>query len=277
MECQRCAAAVSEGARFCPDCGHALIEEPGTNASETPGGEGRRPVSMRPSAPEFDLGPAAAGVAQLAVIGHDGSTGDVYQLKKDVVDIGRQEGVIRLPEDRFIAPRHARITRRGSEFLVRDLGSLNGVYVRLRQARPLQDGDVLLLGSEALVFRRLKDAERGHGPATDDGTLVYGSPIRPRYARLTQRTAEGVSRNVFYIFSNDTVIGRESGDVVFTADSFMSRRHACIKRDPATGEFTLEDLGSSNGTYLALRGEVALASGDFLRVGQHLFRFGFGA
>lgn len=275
MECQRCGAAVSEGARFCPDCGHALIEEP--RVGKAPSSQPGRPVSMRPNAPDFELGPAASGAAQLAVIGHDGSTGDVFDLESDVVDIGRQAGAIRLPEDRFIAQRHARITRRGRDYFIRDLGSLNGVYVRLRQARALQDGDVLLLGSEALSFRRLNDTERGHGQAEHEGTFVYGSPIRPRYARLTQRTAEGVPRNVFYLFSNDTVIGRESGDIVFTADSFMSRRHACIKRDPASGEFTLEDLGSSNGTYLALRGEAALTSGDFLRVGQHLFRFGFGA
>jgi pSer/pThr/pTyr-binding forkhead associated (FHA) protein len=94
---------------------------------------------------------------------------------------------------------------------------------------------------------------------------------------LCERTVEGVYRNVFYISADETVVGREVGDLVFTADSFMSRRHAAIHRDPAAGTFALRELGSSYGTYLAIRGEVELREGDHLRVGQHLFRFGFGS
>jgi len=52
----------------------------------------------------------------------------------------------------------------------------------------------------------------------------------------------------------------------------MSRRHASLTRDPSTGTMTLRDLGSSNGTYLAIRGEREISHGDHLRVGQHLFR-----
>jgi pSer/pThr/pTyr-binding forkhead associated (FHA) protein len=52
----------------------------------------------------------------------------------------------------------------------------------------------------------------------------------------------------------------------------MSRRHASVDRELASGTFSLRDLGSSNGTFLAIRGERELVSGDYLRVGQHLFR-----
>jgi hypothetical protein len=74
-----------------------------------------------------------------------------------------------------------------------------------------------------------------------------------------------------------TVIGREVGDLVFTTDPFMSRRHAAIVRDPGTNTFSLKDLGSSNGTYLGIRGERELSPGDHVRIGQHLFRLDFGA
>jgi pSer/pThr/pTyr-binding forkhead associated (FHA) protein len=83
---------------------------------------------------------------------------------------------------------------------------------------------------------------------------------------------EGATRDVFYLGRDETVIGRESGDLVFTNDPFMSRRHAVFLRDPATNAFLLQDLGSSNGTYLAIRGEHELAHGDHVRIGQHLFR-----
>ena len=42
--------------------------------------------------------------------------------------------------------------------------------------------------------------------------------------------------------------------------------------NPATGEFSLVDLDSSNGTYVAIHGDVTLQNGDFVRIGQHLFR-----
>ena len=245
----------------------------------------QRPEPMRTSTPDFTFPsrgsyrPAVGGapIAHLAVISQDGSTGQTYWIERGSVDIGREEGDIRLATDRFVSPRHARVHARGSTFYLRDLGSLNGVYLRVRESEALKDADHILLGSEVLRFGIVTDGERGLGNASERGTDVYGSPARPRYACLCERTVEGVYRNVFYISTDETVVGREFGDLVFTADSFMSRRHAAIHRDPTAGTFTLRDLGSSNGTYLAIRGEVELREGDHLRVGQHLFRFGFGS
>ena len=108
------------------------------------------------------------------------------------------------------------------------------------------------------------------------GTLLFGSPATPTRARLCQRTVDGIVRDVYHLFRDETVIGREAGDIVFTADPFLSRKHAVIRRNPVTAEFSLADLDSSNGTYVAIRHEVAVAHGDFVRVGQHLFRVDLG-
>ncbi len=314
MECQRCGLTNTEAARFCPGCGNALGGTPSLLYTERPGIGGtlastehaevvpksmppsapisppevfelvQRPESMRGSTPDLSFAtrnhrPAvgAAAPAHLAVISQDGSTGQTYWIERGSVDIGREEGEIRLVADRFVSPRHARVFAKGSAYFLRDLGSLNRVYLRVRESEPLQDADLVLLGSEVLRFSFVAHADEGLGAATERGTDVYGSPSRPRYACLCERTVEGVYRNVFYISADETVIGREFGDLVFTHDSFMSRRHAAIHRDSAAGTFTLRDLGSSNGTYLAIRGEVELREGDHLRVGQHLFRFGFGS
>jgi hypothetical protein len=123
-----------------------------------------------------------------------------------------------------------------------------------------------------LRFEIVPDTEQARAPAVDKGTQIFGSPSLPRYARLCQWTVEGVTRDIFYLTRDETVIGRENGDVVFTDDAYMSRRHAMISRDITPGDFTLRDLGSSNGTYLAIRGEVELRDRDHVRVGQHLFR-----
>jgi pSer/pThr/pTyr-binding forkhead associated (FHA) protein len=95
---------------------------------------------------------------------------------------------------------------------------------------------------------------------------------------LSQRTVEGVVRDIFHVRKTETVIGRESGDLVFTEDPFLSRRHAVVRAHPgptadAPRRFTLADLGSSNGTFLQVHAEVRLRHGDHFRIGQQLFRF----
>ena len=206
------------------------------------------------------------------MVGGDGQEGPSFPLTGDQSDIGRIEGNVVLADDKYMSPRHARIVRLKNQWYVRDLESTNGVFVRLGQPHELTDGDVLLLGVEVLRFEVVKDAELGLGPAIQHGTLVFGSPALPRPARLVQRTVEGVARDVYHLHRPETVIGRESGDVVFTDDPYMSRRHATVRRSTSTGAYTLADLGSSNGTFIAIRGDWLLQDGDSIRVGQHLFR-----
>lgn len=213
---------------------------------------------------------------RLVVIVEDGSEGRSFSLSEGQLDIGRVDGDIILEDDHYVSPRHARLRFLDGRWVLRDLDSTNHVYVRLRKPHPLKDADLLLLGLEVLQFQTVSDGERGLGHAMQHGTLLFGSPATPRRARLCQRTVEGVVRDVYHLFRDETVIGREMGDIVFTADPFLSRRHAAIRRNPTTGEFSVVDLDSSNGTYAAIRGEINLSNGDFLRIGQHLFRVDLG-
>lgn len=266
-------------ARFCPGCGEALagvegaarVEAEPVNPNQPLPDGGSDTVSNVASPAGTASGPTQA---HLVVISQDGSTGEMHRLGSDVIDIGRDVSGIQLETDNYVSPRHARITRRSNGFFVQDLDSVNGVYLRLRAPEPLKHGDLVLLGSEVLAYEELTHADNGFEQARQLGTDVYGSPIRARFARLRQKTMEGVDRNVFYLSDDRTVVGRETGDIVFTADSFMSRKHAAFERDSSSGGVVLRDLGSSNGTYLAIRREVPLQEGDHLRVGQHLFRFG---
>lgn len=214
----------------------------------------------------------AAPRGRLVVIAQDGSPGREYLLDGEQTDIGHDEGAIQLPNDPYVSPRHCRVIRKDGRYFAVDLDSVNGVFVRLREPKNLQHGDLVLIGLEVLRFEVVSDAEKGLGPAIERGSQVFGSPASPRYARLCQRTVEGVTRDVYYLTREETVIGREAGDIVFTADPFMSRRHAGIGRHARDATFVLRDLGSSNGTYLKIRGEIELRSGDHVRIGQHLFR-----
>jgi pSer/pThr/pTyr-binding forkhead associated (FHA) protein len=243
------------------------------------------------------------------VIAKSGADGPSYPIG-EAVDIGRVEGSIVVGEDAYLSPRHVRVAWRDGKLVLRDLASTNGVYLRLAPARdmrpsagrskalpgaadevavPLEDQDLILVGQQVLKFEILSEAETGLGPATEHGTLLFGSPAATRYARLGQRTVEGVTRDVYYVRKMETVLGRESGDVVFTEDPFLSRRHAAIRvlgdgdgsGQPSAGSsrpaprFALVDLGSSNGTFLRVKRDVDLLPGDHFRVGQQLFRVDF--
>ena len=217
-------------------------------------------------------GASSLPAGRLVVVGGDGQEGPSFPLVGDQVDIGRSEGAVVLSDDKYMSPRHARLLRVNGTWHLRDLQSTNGVFFRLREPHELVNGDLLLLGVEVLRFETVMDAELGLGPAVQHGTLVFGSPALPRPARLVQRTVEGVARDVYHLHRLETVIGRESGDIVFTDDPYMSRRHAAIRRSTSSGSMTLVDLNSSNGTFVAIRGDCALQDGDSIRVGQHLFR-----
>lgn len=69
--------------------------------------------------------------------------------------------------------------------------------------------------------------------------------------------------------------GRSATNAVVLADSMASREHAMIRRN-ATGQCVLNDLGSTNGTWLNSRPvttPTALTSGDVIQIGRHAITF----
>lgn len=211
--------------------------------------------------------------AHLVTILKDGSEGPVYRIGTGTTDIGRNEGNVLLPDDPYLSPRHARISHRGGRYYLRDLGSVNGIFYRLREPVELHHGDVILVGQQVLRFEMLADAETSLGPVMHYGVMVFGTPEQPRVARLVQVTTEGIPRDVYHLHREETIIGRESGDIVFTDDAFLSRRHAVLKLERAQRRVVLRDLNSSNGTLLQFRGEREISDKDQFRIGHHLFRF----
>lgn len=270
LECVRCHQPREPQARFCRYCGAA--NEPVSALDSTPH------ASPSPTDAPPPLYASATDVgARLVTLLKDGSEGRSIPLTDHDADIGGSEGDITFPDDPYLSPRHARIACRAGNYTLRDLDSVNGVFVRLREPVEVRDRDVVLIGQQVLRFELLGDGELPLGPASQRGVLVFGTPEAARFARLVQYTTEGVGRDVHYLFRDETVIGRENGDIVFTDDPFLSRRHAALRVDHAASRFTLHDLGSSNGTAIRIRGEHVLRDGDQFRIGRHLFRFEAGS
>src|SRR5262245_34962699 len=300
IKCGRCGNLNAGDVLFCQYCGTRLVEQrlpevvsvdrvPASNrstdrlieqnahaAANVP--VHNAPVHAAPALPAMAPAPARLAPNQqtgfrLVVVHRDGTDGITYNLLGDQIDIGRTEGDL-LFADPHLAPRHARIVASLTGRVLTPLETRNGVYVRLRGPVDLQDGDYVLMGKQVLRFETVSEPERNVRPAIEHGVVVFGTPVRPPWARLRQITPAGVGRDVYHLARPDIVLGREIGDIIFSEDEFMSRRHAQVSYRNGRGH--LEDLGSSNGTFLRLRGPHGLASGDLIRLGDELLRFEIG-
>jgi pSer/pThr/pTyr-binding forkhead associated (FHA) protein len=266
IKCVRCGNGNSDEVVFCQFCGTRLAAEP------LP--ESVREVALGPSGSvSGSARPGQERGFRLVVVHRDGTDGMAYSLLGQQVDIGRTDGDL-LFDDPHLAPRHARIVIGSNGWVLSPLEVRNGVYLRLKAPVDINDGDYFLIGKQVLRYEVLTDVERNVHAAIEHGVALFGTPTRPSWARLRQITPSGVTRDIYHLTRNDVVMGREQGDIVFSEDEFMSRRHAQISLRAGRGR--LEDLGSSNGSFIRLRGPYNLSSGDLIRLGDELLRFELG-
>jgi adenylate cyclase len=83
-----------------------------------------------------------------------------YPLTQSVTSIGRDSSNQIVVDTHFadtdsISRWHAKIARAGDRFVIKDLGSANGLFVNGRRSREnvLQDGAVLGIGTVQFTFR----------------------------------------------------------------------------------------------------------------------------
>ena len=271
MTCSQCGTQNPEEASFCLACGTRLATGGPRRIQKEDSSVVRLRAAMERVAAQ-QMGERTVGPAgfRLIFVHPDGSDGASYVLRGSQIDIGRTEGDL-LFEDAHLSPRHARIASSPTGQVLSDLQSKNGIYVRLRAGAELRNGDLILVGRQVLEFELIPDFEKDLRPAVQHNVVQFGTNSRPAWARLRQIGPAGVAHDVFYLSREQVVIGREQGDIVFSDDQFMSRRHAHLSLHGA--EVRLEDLGSSNGTFVRLRGDHLLVPGDVMRIGNVLLRF----
>ena len=126
----------------------------------------------------------------------------------------------------------------------------------------------------------LKDLRRSASDAPDpvaDATGMHtaGSPARPGGTpKLRVGSGAGLRIGAAYDLSDGALLGRGDQADIVLEDSFASSRHARLV--PHGDVIVLEDLGSTNGTYLndePLRGPQPLHPGDRIRIGDSAFTF----
>jgi pSer/pThr/pTyr-binding forkhead associated (FHA) protein len=253
--CPSCGRTVSAGFTFCGACG-TRITPPGGSSSAT------GPKTMHMGGPAAAVVPAPRG--RLILIRPDGSEGGAHALHDGENLVGRGQGHL-FEGDLYLSPRHAEFHLGAEGLVVRDLRSLNGVFVKIEAEEALESGDVIRVGQELLRFEIISP------PAPlEDGTEVAGTPNPGFWGRLSVIVGRDVDGSAFPLFGDAIVMGRERGDILFPEDGYVSGTHARISlRD---GRVYLVDVGSSNGTFLRVRGDRKISAGAFILMGQQLFR-----
>ena len=223
--CRSCSTPVPLGHKFCGRCGAAV------------------PPEILKARTQFFGQLQAPGKAKLILIRGEGVEGLSYQLNAEQHIVGRN-GQLVFPDDPFVSPKHANFFYRNGKLVVRDEGSLNGVYLRVRGTVDIQPGDHFLAGEQ--LFRLDATPKASDGPAPD-GTYFYSSPKHQSPFRITQ-ILQGGALGMTVCARGVEPADRPRGRRPELPERPLHERLALQDRGDAAASSSLTDMNSRNGT-----------------------------
>ena len=260
VPCDNCGASVPTNFRFCHVCGFDFhADRPAEPAADAPAERVSAPAVADAPKPEEQR-------ARLVLIQPDGSEGGGFALSASTTSVGRSAGGV-FANDAYLSPEHAEFRFEGDQLVVKDMESLNGVYIRIEADVPIElfDGSVFRIGQEIIRF------EAPTAPDTaQDGTQYMGSPHHGFLGRISLVIGREATGNSFPVPPQGIHLGRERGDVLFPEDGYVSGLHCRIHSE--VGHVFLTDVGSSNGTFVRVSNESFVPRSAFVLMGQQLFR-----
>lgn len=166
LHCSRCGHETEDDARFCPNCGApvgigaSVAPDDGAAVAELTGILGVRSASEGDSAPMQSVSdrsvsglPPGAAVL-LALRGPSEGTRLQLDPGDGVVTVGRSPEAVLFLDDVTVSRRHAEFRPDSGDWVLVDVGSLNGSYVnrrRIEQQR-LAGGDEVQIGKYRFVY-----------------------------------------------------------------------------------------------------------------------------
>jgi hypothetical protein len=152
VNCPECGTPNADDANFCQRCGSSLaaatqVHKESTTATYRVGETGELiPVELD------EL--ASHGHAALVIRQGGNRVGESFPLERDRMTVGRRPDADVFLDDVTVSRDHALVVKRGGDFYLDDLGSLNGTYVNRHriESHRLGDGDELQIGKYKLTF-----------------------------------------------------------------------------------------------------------------------------
>ncbi len=132
--------------------------------------------------------------------------------------------------------------------------------------RPLQVLVIVVAGLFFLWVLRVASTQSRAAAETAGTKRRRGGPLAIEFIEPDERAGERVD------VDNAVTIGRGGDCDLQVNDTYLSSRHARFSND--AGDLMVEDLGSTNGTYVnqeLVNGRLLLEKGDIVQVGGVLF------
>ncbi len=283
--CANCGALNPPAAKFCFDCGTPFAKKaptpqppPSIHVDAELAAETYEDATMEsPPVPAEAEAPAAEALAEPVpeeqpppfaarlVLDTGSAQGTGFDLAHVENSLGGSAAHIGLGDDGYVAPHAATIAFVEDRLVLRDEGSVNGIYLKLREAAVLEPGDLFVAGQRLFRYEGAFELP----PPVEADPPFLGAP-RPQGAviRVTEALAGAKTGRTCHR-TGAIAIGRTGCDMNFPSDSLLGARHVEV-RIADDGSAMLADLGQApSGVFLRVRPQqpVDLQAGDVLRVG----------
>ena len=154
LHCTECGFLNSEGANYCQRCGALLAGEASAPAA---GGEANTATYRIDDTGELvpvEIGEVTEHGPALVIRAGGGRVGESFPVEGERMSIGRRPDSAVFLDDVTVSRDHALLIRRGGDWYLDDMGSLNGTYVNRSRidSQRLDEGDELQIGKYKLTF-----------------------------------------------------------------------------------------------------------------------------
>ncbi len=191
-------------------------------------------------------------------------------LVDSTIKIGSDPSCEIIVNEPTVDPVHVQLMINQDEILLRNMSSKRSVFVNdipVVKEHILKAWDVIKVGkSELEIIDPL--SQRNPAPVKK---VVSATVIRPVVSPWMLKADSAPLNGQYFSLNNDFIIGRDDEADIKLPFSYVSRKHCkIIIREE---KLFIEDLGSSNGTYLngARINTSAVQNGDELRLDQFVF------
>jgi len=215
--------------------------------------------------------------ALVCVLDDAKADGEWVRLRADTTLIGRTEGDIRIPHDGLISSRHAQLVRQrtqngGYRWVLIDLQSTNGTFVRISNTLLRHDNEVLVGGGHYRFAAAATPAVEQAG-AVPQTTVAWTTPVTGLVPALIEVTQAGPVKR-FSLSLPEYWIGRDDKSCVIARpdDVHVNARHARLYRDEK-GQWHIENNKSLNGLWLRIVEPMPVGHACQFRVGEQRFLF----
>jgi len=179
------------------------------------------------------------------------------------------------PKKQTVSRSHAQVTFSSGHYYIQPLAENNPIFVEGKQIafgthREINDGDKISIGTKGLqlIFLTRKSADQQPAAAPDDQkqapppddsapqqSLVSDEPPQPApesapvtFLVVEEATDPGRIGQKIELNTYPSVIGRKNP--LLQTEKDVSRQHAEVSYDPATGKFSIKDMISANGVFI---------------------------